>query len=198
MLQRSARLTCASSVLLVVSACASGELDPGLTLASVSVESLADLPACNAGSDGEVRFVASEEALYACVTSAWRQVPNNGPAGPQGATGPKGAKGNNGATGKTGLTSLIRTVLLDEDSTQCPDVGGILIETGIDANGNNVLDPAESKRTGHLSLGSPRSSLVSLTHARSSAIACGAGGRAPAASWGTIRPTIEARPVRFS
>ena len=120
-----------------------------MTLASITIESVADLPACNAESDGEVRFVASEETLYACVTAEWRKVPNNGPAGPQGATGAKGAKGNNGATGspgatgKTRLTSLIRTVLLDEDSTQCPDVGGILIETGIDANENNVLDPAE-------------------------------------------------------
>ena len=146
MLRRFACLTCASSVMLVVSACASGPLDPGLTLASVAVESLSDLPACNPESEGEVRFVASEETLYACVTSEWRKVPNKGPAGPQGATGAKGPKGNTGAkgaTGKPGLTSLIRTVPLDEDSTQCPGIGGISIETGIDANANNVLDPAE-------------------------------------------------------
>lgn len=70
-----------------------------------------------------------------------------GPAGPQGpigltgATGPQGVAGPSGAAGSNGLNSLIKTTT-EPAGSNC-SAGGVKVETGIDANGNGVLDASE-------------------------------------------------------
>ena len=73
-----------------------------------------------------------------------------GPQGPIGLTGLTGAAGTNGATGATGsagatgqngLNALIKTTS-EAAGANCVN-GGTMIETGIDANGNGVLDVGE-------------------------------------------------------
>ena len=57
--------------------------------------------------------------------------------------GHRGPRGYRGRAGEDGLSSLIRTVALDQSSTQCPGVGGVRIDTGIDRNANGELDASE-------------------------------------------------------
>jgi hypothetical protein len=73
-----------------------------------------------------------------------------GPAGPQGpigltgatgATGPAGANGTNGINGTNGLNALIKTTA-EPAGSNCTN-GGTKIETGLDANGNGILDVSE-------------------------------------------------------
>lgn len=64
-----------------------------------------------------------------------------GPAGAQGIQGIPGAVGATGATGQNGLNALIKTTT-EAAGANCTN-GGTKIETGIDANGNGVLDVGE-------------------------------------------------------
>ncbi len=70
-----------------------------------------------------------------------------GPQGPIGLTGPAGAQGLtgingvDGATGQNGLNALIKTTS-EAAGANCTN-GGTKIETGLDANGNGVLDAGE-------------------------------------------------------
>jgi hypothetical protein len=73
-----------------------------------------------------------------------------GPAGEAGAQGPQGEQGPAGATGPqgqagidgtNGLNALIKTTA-EPAGTNCTN-GGTKIETGLDANGNGVLDVGE-------------------------------------------------------
>ncbi|GAB6083020.1 hypothetical protein JCM30471_19340 [Desulfuromonas carbonis] len=68
----------------------------------------------------------------------------DGADGADGATGPTGPAGPTGPTGADGLTSLI--LLTDAPLTVC-SVGGVQIDTGIDSDGNGVLDAAEIDQT---------------------------------------------------
>ena len=140
------------------SAACSAEPSSSAAIAALSVSIVSDLPACNRGHSGEVRFVASDLTLYACVGDTWRPVPGGpqgpqGPAGPQGATGSQGpsgpqgpngvrglqgAAGPEGATGADGHNALVVTA--SEPAGANCDHGGIRIESGIDLNGNGVLD----------------------------------------------------------
>jgi hypothetical protein len=61
-----------------------------------------------------------------------------GPQGPIGLTGPAGVAGANGTNG---LNALIKTTT-EPAGANCPN-GGTKIETGLDANGNGVLDAGE-------------------------------------------------------
>ena len=64
-----------------------------------------------------------------------------GPAGPTGPTGPAGSQGIPGADGGESLQNLIQTSVV-ESGEDCTN-GGVLIESGIDTNGNETLDPSE-------------------------------------------------------
>ncbi len=62
----------------------------------------------------------------------------SGSAGPQGAPGPQGQAGVNG---NNGLNALINTTT-EPAGVNCAN-GGTKIETGLDANGNGILDQSE-------------------------------------------------------
>jgi len=70
-----------------------------------------------------------------------------GPQGPQGQIGLTGPQGETGAIGETGLTgpiglsALINTTV-EPAGANCAN-GGTKIETGLDANGNGILDGGE-------------------------------------------------------
>lgn len=64
-----------------------------------------------------------------------------GPAGTTGATGLTGAQGLQGVAGTNGLNALIKTTT-EAAGVNCTN-GGTKIETGLDANGNGVLDASE-------------------------------------------------------
>jgi len=73
-----------------------------------------------------------------------------GPIGPMGATGPQGLVGETGATGPTGmpgpmgasgLATVSRTTA-EPAGVNCA-TGGVLVEMGLDANGNGTLDAGE-------------------------------------------------------
>jgi microcystin-dependent protein len=64
-----------------------------------------------------------------------------GPAGAQGIQGIPGTNGTNGVTGQNGLNALIKTTT-EAAGANCTN-GGTKIETGLDANGNGVLDAGE-------------------------------------------------------
>lgn len=74
-----------------------------------------------------------------------------GPVGPSGAAGkigpagPSGAPGRDGSAGQNGLTSLVR---LDDvkDTSICASGRGVVIATGLDANGTNKLEDSEIKQ----------------------------------------------------
>jgi hypothetical protein len=64
-----------------------------------------------------------------------------GAAGAQGPQGIQGVTGTNGTNGTNGLNALIKTTT-EPTGTNCTN-GGTKIETGLDANGNSVLDSSE-------------------------------------------------------
>jgi hypothetical protein len=64
-----------------------------------------------------------------------------GATGPTGPTGPAGPQGIPGADGGESLQNLIQTTVI-ESGEDCTN-GGVLIESGIDTNGNATLDPSE-------------------------------------------------------
>jgi hypothetical protein len=64
-----------------------------------------------------------------------------GATGPAGATGAAGANGTNGVDGQNGLNALIKTTV-EAAGANCAN-GGTKIETGLDADGNGVLDAGE-------------------------------------------------------
>ena len=64
-----------------------------------------------------------------------------GAAGPSGPAGPQGPQGIPGADGGESLQNLIQTSVV-ESGDDCSN-GGVLIQSGIDTNGNTVLDPSE-------------------------------------------------------
>ncbi|MBN2729177.1 MAG: collagen-like protein [Bacteroidales bacterium] len=72
-----------------------------------------------------------------------------GPAGPTGATGATGATGPAGATGPQGPAgpagtgyNTVALTSLEPAGVNCPN-GGVLLQFGLDANSNGVLDPGE-------------------------------------------------------
>ena len=65
----------------------------------------------------------------------------NGAVGAVGATGAQGIQGLAGANGANGLNALIKTIT-EPSGANCTN-GGTKIETGLDANGNGVLDVGE-------------------------------------------------------
>jgi hypothetical protein len=78
------------------------------------------------------------------LTGATGATGATGQQGPIGLTGPAGANGTNGingTNGTNGLNALIKTTT-EPAGANCTN-GGTKIETGLDANGNGVLDASE-------------------------------------------------------
>jgi hypothetical protein len=71
-----------------------------------------------------------------------------GDDGKNGTNGSNGSNGSNGANGADGKTSLIAQTRLVAGDSQC-FAGGIKIETGIDANSDNILQPTEVNQTSY-------------------------------------------------
>ena len=63
-----------------------------------------------------------------------------------GCEGDDGKNGLDGASGTDGLNSLVATRALPLGDASCPG-GGLVFESGLDTNRNNVLDPAEVTST---------------------------------------------------
>ncbi len=72
----------------------------------------------------------------------------NGSNGTSGSNGSNGTNGINGANGSNGLNSLM-SIVLEPAGTNCPNAG-LKLTTGLDANGNNVLDAAEVSTTSYM------------------------------------------------
>jgi hypothetical protein len=84
--------------------------------------------------NGTLTFTYANGQTYITPTLSGIQGPI-GPAGPQGVPGPQGVAGTNG------LNALIKTTT-EPAGSNCAN-GGTKIETGLDANGNGVLDAGE-------------------------------------------------------
>jgi hypothetical protein len=71
-----------------------------------------------------------------------------GAQGPQGIAGPQGVpgtQGTNGSNGAAGLSSLVRQDP-EPAGENCP-AGGVAIESGLDVNGNGILEASEVAQT---------------------------------------------------
>lgn len=60
--------------------------------------------------------------------------------------GLSGATGSNGAAGTTGLTSLVVQTSLETGDANCP-AGGVMFQSGLDADSNGVLSTLEANAT---------------------------------------------------
>jgi hypothetical protein len=120
------------------------------TISSTAPEQLVTVPysfyAGNAGNgmtavadngNGTLTFTYANGQTY--ITPALSGM--TGPVGPAGAQGIPGTNGATGATGQNGLNALIKTTS-EAAGANCTN-GGTKIETGLDANGNGVLDAGE-------------------------------------------------------
>jgi hypothetical protein len=94
--------------------------------------------------NGTLTFTYANGQTYITPTLSGIQGPI-GPAGPQGPQGIPGLQGANGVAGANGLNALIKTTT-EPAGTNCTN-GGTKIETGLDANGNGVLDAGEVNAT---------------------------------------------------
>lgn len=79
------------------------------------------------------------------ATGATGNAGNAGATGATGTTGASGASGAAGATGASGLSSLIGMVV-EPAGVNCSN-GGARLDSGLDGNGNGVLDSAEISAT---------------------------------------------------
>jgi hypothetical protein len=77
-----------------------------------------------------------------------------GATGAQGPAGAAGATGATGAIGANGATSLMLITPLANGNANCA-YGGQQTTSGVDSNGNNVLDAAEVTATGYACNGAP-------------------------------------------
>ncbi|MBN9168166.1 MAG: hypothetical protein J0I07_44975 [Myxococcales bacterium] len=102
-------------------------------LAAFSCVALLAYVGCGAADDGQPGADGANGANGANGT--------NGADGTNGTNGTNGKNGTDGTSGTNGKTSLIATS--DEPAGANCREGGKRIDTGIDANGNGVLDPQE-------------------------------------------------------
>jgi alkaline phosphatase len=72
-----------------------------------------------------------------------------GAAGADGTAGADGANGADGADGSNGANSLIDQTTLATGDTFCPG-GGVRLDTGLDADGDGVLDAGEVSETSYI------------------------------------------------
>ncbi len=116
-----------------------------------------DIP-CGVQNAGSVAYASRTQVLVACSGGVWTQVAvpagppgppgPAGDAGPPGATGPAGPQGPTGATGPQGPPgedSLV-AVNMEPPGANCA-LGGLRVDSGLDANGDSVLGPSEIQHT---------------------------------------------------
>ncbi len=90
-----------------------------------TVAATSDLPKCKNSNEGIVYYVESTDQFHYC--HAETMVPID-------------------PCCSDGLNSLIRQTAIPPGSVECP-AGGVLLESGLDANGNGVLDDVEVERS---------------------------------------------------
>ena len=78
-----------------------------------------------------------------------------GAQGLQGPIGLQGSQGIQGPQGTQGYTSLIEMTSVSSGGLHCPTYGGIKIQTGIDLNGDGVLEDTEISFTNYICSGAP-------------------------------------------
>jgi len=96
-------------------------------------------------------------------------------SGDTGAAGPAGPAGSTGAPGSNGANALVK-LTTEPAGANCPN-GGTKVQSGLDANGNGTLDPAEVSPTGtsYVCNGTAKNSLVK-TSAEAAGANCAFGG----------------------
>lgn len=132
--------------------------DPTAAAPPLTVASRAALPACDASMEGRIAYATDEGAVLVCVGGAWQEL--KGAGGAQGAAGPQG---DDGAQGDAGATSLVD--LVEEPPGIHCGIGGVRIESGIDADGNGTLDPGEVSDTAYVCNSRPTARRVFVTSA---------------------------------
>ena len=132
----------------------------GSALSSCSGGSWHSIP-CSPLLAGAVAYSSMPPALFACVAGDWTPVAlpagpqgTPGPQGPKGDAGPPGATGPQGLKGDAGVTSLVTQTAAPATAAQCP-FGGTVVQSGLDSNGNGVLDGAEATATSFVCNGRP-------------------------------------------
>jgi hypothetical protein len=133
-------------------ACSSGQVpgpladEPKGDAAVATFESRSELPTCNPSRRGAVYYVTSEQVLYYCDGSSYRQLDAvgepgpEGPPGADGADGEDGADGMDGADGEDGVATLVET--REATVHECAN-GGVVLLIGADRNADGMLDPDE-------------------------------------------------------
>jgi len=96
-----------------------------------------------------------------------------GATGPQGLSGTNGTNGANGISGTAGVNSLVRQDL-ESTGANCAD-GGVRIESGLDLNGDGILEANEVTETSYMCNGI--ASLVNVVPEPAGSN-CSAGGQA--------------------
>ncbi len=99
-------------------------------------------PSDNLGEDGDYYLNSKNGDFYKKENGTWVKRGNiKGIQGPQGAQGSTGEKGTDGKQGKNGAAALLKTT--KEPAGKNCEYGGLKIETGVDLNGNGILDSNE-------------------------------------------------------
>lgn len=74
---------------------------------------------------------------------------DKGDTGDTGPQGPAGQDGNDGTDGQDGLNSLLKlTPISSVDPLVCSSESGLLVESGLDANSDNILQSSEVQSSG--------------------------------------------------
>lgn len=97
-----------------------------------------------------------------------------GDKGADGMNGANGANGSNGANGTNGTSSLVN-VTAEPAGANCAN-GGERIDTGVDANGNGVLDASEITNTSYVCNGSTGDQTLVTTTPEPAGSNCADGG----------------------
>lgn len=114
--------------------------------------------ACTDGDAGAVAYASQTQVLLACATNRWTIIaippgvpgPQGapGPQGPAGEAGPQGPAGPTGPKGPAGENSLV-LASVEPPGANCA-LGGLRVDTGLDANNNGMLDTVETQHTAYV------------------------------------------------
>jgi hypothetical protein len=116
---------------------------------------------CTVQNAGSVAYASRTQVLVACQGGTWTQIAipagppgqpgpagDSGPQGPTGATGPQGPTGGTGPQGPPGQNALV-TVNVEPTGANCT-LGGLRVDSGLDANDDGVLEPDEIQHTAYV------------------------------------------------